>query len=359
MGTDFSSFEAHHRNLIAELGVFWVMHMCRGVGNAHFRRLVSRMMTGVNKSVFTYITSEVEDTLMSGAMWTSSQNGMMNLLLMSYLVTRSKYPDLGLDELVEKASSEYCGIHEGDDGLCVTAPVDENLIAQLGLKLKFNYFSDYTLASFCGIICDPVSQTNITNPLKVVRNLFVLPVKYRNQPVARHEALLKAKAMSLLYMYPACPIVSSMCRAIVRRTKRLDVRSISTELDSYKKELFVYAQRADVCNEEIVEISPDTRVLMEEVFQIPAEFQWYAEAAFDNDCFAVDFSMFASMKDFRHVADYVQTPGVLVSPRPFKFIHPNVLRALNGQMVGVVRRCRKKVVREFAALRMPVFDDET
>lgn len=226
METDFSSFEAHHQGVYARVIKFWLMHMLRNVCTVEVRSIISKMMAGINVMEFKTLTAYIPERLMSGALWTSSSNGVLNLLIMSYLVLRSKHPNASPAELLERVDSEFRGIFEGDDGLTLSSEVDESLIQRMGLVLKFKKKNSFNDAHFCGITCPTPSGNGdvqiITNPIDVIRKFFALPIKFRRSDRMMYQ-MLRAKALSYAYLYFDVPIIGELCDKVLYFTRSFNL----------------------------------------------------------------------------------------------------------------------------------------
>jgi len=156
---------------------------------------------------------------MSGAPWTSSLNGVLNLLIISFLVLRTKYSNISYSELADRFL-EFNGKVEGDDGIFVCdKDINEKLISSLGVNLKIKYAENYTKLSFCGIAKPSLeSSTIVTDPLKVLCKMFVVPPRYYHQRESKQSGIIRASAMSMLYLYRDLPIVSVLAAAVLKRT---------------------------------------------------------------------------------------------------------------------------------------------
>lgn len=279
METDFTSMEAHHTGEFLEIVHFWFMHMIRDCGVSNdLKRLLSQMIKGRRDIRMKGLRASVDERLMSGAMWTSSSNAILNLCLMAYLTSESQ----GLDPEAQAkwATENFVGKIEGDDGITAFSAVDTKVIEELGLKLKFEVHDRYGDASFCGIVCHPDSDRIITDPIKVLKNFFMLPIKYQGSPTAQRR-LLRAKALSYMYNFKHCPVVGPMVDAICRITT--DVRrigNISTEL-GFKSEYAVKAQEAKLWDA-VVDVSSTDRVHMSNKFGMSISDQQVYEAAFNS-----------------------------------------------------------------------------
>lgn len=152
-------------------------------------------------------------------MWTSSLNSALNLLLLSYLVLKTKNPHLDGKALATKFP-EFNGFVEGDDGIAEAADIDGSLVAGLGIKLKLERHPNYTSASFCGIV-KPIPRLDVivTDPKKVITDFFWLSGQDYARKPAYHMGLIRAKALSLYYQYRNVPCIGPLCFAALKRTR--------------------------------------------------------------------------------------------------------------------------------------------
>lgn len=306
MGTDFSSFEAHHRGAFAFVVHYWVMHMVRDCGQSNaYLRLVSRMMRGTNKTEFSAIRAEIDERLMSGAMWTSSANGVLNLLIMSYLNARTCNKTAPPAELATNIDEYFQGFVEGDDGICIDRQVEQSLIDRLGVVLKFETASHFSRASFCGIVCDvsdPTKLEVIKDPIKVLRNFFIIDGKYANSSDKVHMALLRAKAYSLMCNHHNSPIIGPLCDKVCEMTRGVSIR-VTSETDF--KRSFIEETLAKKLWQKKSHVTPASRLLTEEMFGVTCEQQLRFErtiAAATGEI-RLDLSEFASP----HEREYIET----------------------------------------------------
>jgi predicted nucleic acid-binding Zn-ribbon protein len=323
METDFSSFEAHHRDGFAEIGRFWMMHMCRECGTNGFRRMVSRMLKGTNTSVFKSITASVDERLMSGAMWTSSQNGVLNLLIMSYLNGRTMFPDVDPTSLAHNVDSFFCGLVEGDDGICRDRRVDPSLISSLGIDLKFKTFKHFGDASFCGNVCDPFELRVVSDPIKVLKNFFVLPSKYRGSRETLCNAMLRAKALSYKYSLNDCPIIGPLCHSICNLTRSVSIDSALTELEDHKRDLVRRSVLAKTWKDE-PNITQRSRELVESHFGVSIAKQLEIEQIISQSSdghYKLDLYQFMTTDDLM-LSDYVTTVDAPIPVFPLNHVNP-------------------------------------
>lgn len=279
IGTDFSSFEAHHQEEFAEVTHHWMMHMIRDCGIPPVvKRAISKMMKGEKHMRTRYMEFFLQERLMSGALWTSSANGVLNLCIMHYLLGRTKYPDMDPVELASRSQEYFVGKVEGDDGICKDLGLDDSLIAKLGIDLKMDRYEHFTDASFCGIVCPRGTKDIITNPRKVLLDFFVLPIKYLSFSEVKQRTFLRGKALSYYFNYKNCPIVGPLMWHVLHCTRGLNLGSVSTELDYYKRNLVAQCLR-ERFYQNPPEVRMETRLLVESKFDFPVAWQLSFEAA--------------------------------------------------------------------------------
>lgn len=242
MGTDFTSFEAHHRGVVSSVVHYWMMHMLRDVCAPTVRKLLTRIMFGVSISRFSKVTTKVDQRLMSGAMWTSSSNGITNLLLNLFLIINSREPGLTVEGMIDRCDG-VVGVVEGDDGLFKCSGIDPRLLSSLGLNLKYDYYTDYSSASFCGVVVDRVDRKILADPRKVLSNFFRFPRNTQGS-IKKIRALTRAKAMSYLTNYHDTPVLGPLAHRICELTKGVDVRSVTSEMDERTRHFI------EICSQE-------------------------------------------------------------------------------------------------------------
>lgn len=235
--TDFSSMEAHHWGSLARAWHFAVMHITRNcTGLKPFRRLFSQMVLGTNHIEFSTIKVQLDQGLMSGALWTSSQNASLNLLLMVYLSAKNTHPEWSVDQIILNFQDYFVCKAEGDDAITSASAVKAEVIKKLGLKLTFDVAPNFGLASFCGNVCDPVELKVLFDPIRVLRSFFIFPMKYSDSSDKVHKTLSRCKAMSYMTYLHDCPIVGVLCDVVCARTRSHDVRPYLAELEPHKRD---------------------------------------------------------------------------------------------------------------------------
>lgn len=277
--TDFSSFECHHRGEFARLGAFWIHHVVGlACPDSDLRNLIVDMLLGNNVCHYSTLSCSLASTLMSGAPWTSSLNGALNLCIMSYHQLVAKYPDMGPRELA-RHHDEIVGFVEGDDGIFLGTGFPD-LSAELGIILKREEHADCLLASFCGIVQpDADVQVIVTDPVKVIADFFVLPPKFKNQKKTNILEQFRAKAMSYYYQYHDCPIVGPLAYFVLQRTQGIHIRV--ERFDWYYQSILREALTHRASNphfwEKPPEVSPQTRASLYDLYQLEPGWQYRFE----------------------------------------------------------------------------------
>jgi hypothetical protein len=209
---------------------------------------------------------------MSGEMCTSLGNGFSNLMFMLFV-------------LKDAGCYNVNGVVEGDDGLFVfDGPIPTSLnFADIGLNIKLIVVDDLAKASFCGLVFDTTDLINIADPMKILAQTGFSTQQYVFSKSKVLRGLLKAKAFSLAYQYPGCPIISSFSRYLLRVL--VDdycyfKKGNSDYTDLLQKEAFTFwMAHSDVLS---IETGMNTRMLMEQVFGISIPHQLHMESYFDN-----------------------------------------------------------------------------
>lgn len=311
--TDFSSFEAHHTGDYAHIVHFAIMHYLRDICDNATKRLISKLILGTHVIEFKYINVRVKQRLMSGALWTSSANGLLNLILMSYMILQSAHPGVHPSKLIDHMD-EVRGVVEGDDGLFYDPGVDQRLFGQLGLRLEFERHTHFSQSSFCGIICDPDSLTVVTDPIKVLGKITLIDRRYVTAKESTKTCLVRAKALSYMVNYSSCPIIGPLCHRICELTRSYKVTYRHSERDAYHADLLKIALEEKVWMHKAT-VPMSSRLLVEKHFKIPIQTQldWEARIGCFTDKLMLDLSGFYDLRKM----DYVLTIN-----DPYRARHP-------------------------------------
>jgi len=270
--TDYTSFEGLFvTELMSACEVELYTYMTSKLPSSRwFLRLVNEVLMGENLCQFKTLLVKILATRMSGEMCTSLGNGFSNLMFMLFTCER-------------KGCKDVRGVVEGDDGLFTvrgTPPTIEDF-ADLGLVIKLDIHQKLSTASFCGIVFDEDDCRNLTDPRKVLATFGWSSREYtRAKPMVK-KALLRAKAMSLAYQYPGCPIVGALAAAGLRATQEVSKtqdfkRAFGTlmkVMTGWEREWLIEAAQGYAQGFEVVEVGNNSRHLVEHLYGIPYDHQ--------------------------------------------------------------------------------------
>ena len=261
VATDYSSFEATFvQQLMLNCEFVLYKHLLSALPEGvELLSILQEVLAGKNIIQNKFLHVVVIASRMSGEMNTSLGNGFSNLMLMLHAC---RMCGMNIDQVL--------GVVEGDDGLFVFLPgqklPDPGLFAKFGCIIKLDVYERISDASFCGQIFDPIDQEIITDPLEVLAKISWLNSKYRAARLGKIKALLRCKALSYYYQYPACPVVTELALYCLRVSAGCDVRKVLTSFDSYKREHILEANEQKIWLEERRQIGLQTRLLVEEKF---------------------------------------------------------------------------------------------
>jgi hypothetical protein len=271
--TDFTSFESTFQKEQLEYEFEFYRYCCHANPTALSRmEKIIKVLGGMNICKSKYFKFNINARRMSGEMNTSLGNSYFNLLLSVFIAVKSGND---IDEIMKSI------LIEGDDCICVSKIVpDSSLYEKFGAKVKQNYYSDPCHASFCGMIFDQEAEQIIVSPIEKILNISYTNDEYLFSSPNVHKDLLRAKALSMLYSYPGCPIISNCASWILGLTQGADpTRILKTKLSEYERTKWIDVLSADI---PIEEPKQKTRILMEEKFSIPIDFQLRLEKFFDE-----------------------------------------------------------------------------
>jgi hypothetical protein len=207
--TDHTAFEAH---MVPD-----VLHACEfQLYSWMFKKMPEVMgwirgtLDGRNRCQGRYGVLSCDGRRMSGEMCTSLGNGFTNLMVFLFIAQ-------------EVGCRVVCGFVEGDDGLFAVSgkPPQMKDFVRLGFEVKSDVHEEWTSAAFCGM-----TMAVEDNDFVVTRDPLKLLVKtgltdcagFRSNPL-KLRGLLRAKAYSMAYEMPGCPIAGALGRYIERVTR--------------------------------------------------------------------------------------------------------------------------------------------
>jgi len=316
--TDFSSMEAHMRGIFAELFSWFVDYMLE---NAQIPvavlSLIRRMILGTNVCSFKNVHVELPQTLMSGVVWTSLGNTILNFAILSYLRVRCLYATESPERQAQRIY-EFRGRFEGDDGICVDfghKQERQEIIRKLGIIMDPKEHGNFSEAKFCGVICDAQALKVCTDPHKVLKEMYYFDREYINAKSSTLHHLLRAKALSYKYLFNDCPIVGPLCHKICDMTRGLDIRS---RLNDQEWGPMRYARSG--MEEEMWKKAPciqeSSRLVVEKRFKIPIARQLQIEREIQDsqDRIVLHVSDLFENLEFEHTVNFLSTTKVCTVP---------------------------------------------
>jgi len=304
LATDYTSFEGLFvTELMSACEVELYTYMTSKLPSGRwFLQLVEDVLMGENLCQFKTLLVKILATRMSGEMCTSLGNGFSNLMFMLFTCER-------------KGCKDVRGVVEGDDGLFTvrgTPPTIEDF-AELGLVIKLDIHQSLSTASFCGIVFDEDDRVNLTDPRKVLATFGWSSREYvRAKPMVK-KALLRAKALSLAYQYPGCPIVTALAAAGLRATqevsKTIDFKramgNMMKVMTTWEREWLIEAAQGYAQGFKVVEVGNNSRHLVEHLYGIPydhqiriEEYLYSVRGIVQLDCPYIDMHMSPQWKHF-------------------------------------------------------------
>lgn len=331
--SDFSSFESHHRGALADAVYLWLMHSVRNLTGVRLMRdIIARMVRGRNYIKFTGIDVEVDQTLMSGALWTSSSNGFLNLLLNSYMAARTRV-GLSISDMITYVRSEFRGLFEGDDGLVEDVGISPDLPGLLGLNLEITPHSHCSTAGFCSLYFSIESDQIIREPFEFMRKFCSMPAKYHSLSHPKKMSLMRVKTKSHLDTLSACPVIGEFLANVDKFTAPYDMSYGISQLDSYEYEKFRWCANRLKRGGDAVEVS--SRVAMERQFGIRVELQLCLEAQIratrGSPTFVLDVR--PCLDDLYYVQNFYSNTLEWVAP-PLRFPKPVIERVMERGELG-------------------------
>ncbi len=207
--TDYSHFESHFtEDMMNCLEMILYKHMLKNYPEVY--QLIHDVLTGMNKCKFKGFDITIDGSRMSGEMCTSLGNGFSNLMLMKFQAY--------------KKGGECYGFVEGDDGLFISSvEINTEDFRKTGFDIKMLIFDDIFQTSFCGLNASE-DLCALANPTDVILNFGWTHSVMMHGGEKVMKGLLRAKAMSLLYQNPRCPVISVMALRYIALTEGIEAR---------------------------------------------------------------------------------------------------------------------------------------
>lgn len=239
--------------------------------------LIRRGIMSTNHVKYKDFNFTIDCRRMSGEMNTSGGNGIMNLIISTFV----------LHELGNKGNLNRCV--EGDDGAFeVDVYPTAADYALVGAVVKIDRPEVMNEGSFCGLIYDPSDGDNVTDVRESLLSFGWTTKQYMGASDFRLKALLRSKSLSMLYEYPACPILRNLALYGLRMTKEVPESYLKSviakqKLNRYESDLILsaldYASHPEVL---VQEVKLATRTLVARKFGVSVELQLAIESYLDG-----------------------------------------------------------------------------
>lgn len=265
---------------------------------------------------------------MSGEMDTSLGNGFTNLMIILTICRMSGNSDV--DCMVE-----------GDD--CVVSMRGPGITAEMfkfaGWHVKLETYDNAMEAGFCGMIYDEFDKAVITDPIKMLLNFGWASAQYRNASERTMMALIRVKALSFLYQYPSCPIITKLAEHYLMLTNKITFYTMfkvmsKSHVSEYQREIWARVSRNRPTARPI---GYNTRCLMERKFGIPVEVQVSVERQIESWGFEpvdipVELIPHIHVDCFKYYEMYVTTSGMADT---VSYYRDDVFRRRIYELLGV------------------------
>lgn len=270
--TDYTSFESSFTKKIMEcVEMVLYRYMLKNHPDRKFILKLIKAQTVTNHIGYKGFKARISATRMSGEMNTSLGNGFTNLML--------------FDWMCKEQGIGYTGVVEGDDGLFSVSKVpDFSWTNAIGFAVKPEVHRSIGTASFCGQVFDEEECQLIRDPMKALIKIGWSTRQYVPASERTLMALARARALSMIYENPSCPILRNWCLKVLRQTGGVNIdRLVARIKDAWERErltlAFEYYKARPVSTPEP---GPNTRFLMEEMFSITVETQLAIEQIIDT-----------------------------------------------------------------------------
>lgn len=281
---DFTSYEATFVQQIMRIELqFYEFCLQLLPEQQYLMQIFMRTKQGISTMTFKNFVARLRAKRYSGEMDTSSMNSYFNYVLIMFLLFKSmehtKNPKKAIVSVANVRSFLSKVVEptlEGDDSLIAHfKKLNETILTRLGAIAKLETHDSAFDASFCGLLFDPVALDLIYNPFKFLMKFGYTSDRYLHSNNKTKLALIRAKALSFLFVFKACPIISPYCQKMLTLTTSVGPMKLERALAKLRREKGF--ERMVHCDSSTVvkttEIKMETRFLMERTFQCPVEIQ--------------------------------------------------------------------------------------
>ena len=283
MTSDYSSFEASHKSKIIEAvfrpffnHVFQALPKREEYVDAIIHMLKADRIYEFGKK------NDIDKFLAAFGIVPIEQSGDPTTALCNLILNMIAYLDVYGSKGVPIEKAVELLLLEGDDD--VNDPLDLKFtkqdFAKRGLIAKNVPGLDLESAGLCQMFFHPEVDVVCPNPIKKMTSAFKVPMQYVDASSKTHRSLLRMQAMSLLAMHARAPITHAMARAMMRITSGTNVRKDHWKHAGYH--VLVESAKAVKWRElQDLEVDPRSRLMVERVFGVSVEMQFYLEGLFD------------------------------------------------------------------------------
>jgi hypothetical protein len=303
---DFTAFEATFvvDNMEIELDFLDFCLTCHPQHD-EFMDDLRNIKQGLNRLQFKNFVVGLMAKRYSGEMDTSLSNSVFNLILIMFLLHKSGED---IHHLIPKI--------EGDDSIIpYYGMLDTTVVKRLGANAKFEFFTEISHASFCGLVFDVDMLDIITNIVPAVLDFGWTTRDYVNAAPHKLLQLLRSKSLSMLHTFPGCPILHALACMGLRLSKDQMFDEIRAEkylrnqsIDSHHRRKFDEFLQYDTTNYgqakllEMIQrpINMKTRILVEKLYSITVDQQIEMENYLDTITELIPL-------DIPHLSDFCNT----------------------------------------------------
>lgn len=259
--SDYSQFEKHFTpEVMQSVEMVLYEHMLKNYPKVYAN--IKKAMLGTNRCSYGKFRIDIQARRMSGEMCTSLGNGFTNWMLADFLCTRK--------------GGKFIGVVEGDDALFYSSvPLTTADFEELGFQIKLKRHLNLLRTSFCGLVMSEDLIT-MTDPRKVLVNFGWTHSPMRVGGNAVLLGLLRAKALSLAYEHPRCPILSTLALKFLTVTSGARARF---ETGWYEQTLNGEIEKFKLATEQLIRMGPSDQARSDfaDLFDIPVEVQHEVE----------------------------------------------------------------------------------
>jgi hypothetical protein len=267
-----------------------------------FIKMFLRIKKGTQKLRYrSGVTGFCKGRKMSGETDTSLSNTFANFAVINYIISKSP-------------GCQFIGaLVEGDDALIkVRGRMNYDRALDIGIDCVSEMHDSPCTASFCGVVTHPGTWARLTCPYKRLIGLSWTRrdhVSFRKSKIAQ---LARARALSLWYLFPSCPVVTSMCRYVLRMHQDVDLTSLldSRHLDMFERELLERALKNVKHLYDAPQITHGSRSTVAKTFGMPISTQLALEQYYDSctvlQPVPIDLAKLITKSDLKVVADAKQ-----------------------------------------------------